>query len=149
MPIEIITTGDGSHSLLNTDLDETYHSRHGAVQESKHVFIKNGLDFFYDRRSQNSIEIFEMGFGTGLNAFLTALWADEKRLNVSFTSLELFPLQKNIYENLNYTPLPAEANLFRSLHECQWETVNALTTTFKLNKKKRRTSGYRFSTQQF
>lgn len=94
--LKIITTSDGSHSLLNVDLDETYHSRHGAVQESMHVFIKNGLDVI----SKEEVNVFEVGFGTGLNALLTA----HSGRKVNYTTIEAFPLSEEIYNQLNYEP---------------------------------------------
>ena len=69
--IKIITTSDGSHSLLNEELNETYHSVHGAIQESSHVFINQGLDFYLEKVRPESISILEVGFGTGLNVLLT------------------------------------------------------------------------------
>jgi tRNA U34 5-methylaminomethyl-2-thiouridine-forming methyltransferase MnmC len=119
--IQLITTSDGSHSLLNTSLNETYHSVHGAMQESKHVFIKNGLQFFSDKNSKSPIRIFEMGFGTGLNAFLTKLWADQNQREIHYTSLEMFPLGKNLFEQLNYADTDVNRKLFLKLHEAPWE----------------------------
>ena len=94
--IKIITTSDGSHSLLNTELDETYHSVHGALQESLHVFIKNGLDVF----PGNEVRVFEVGFGTGLNALLAA----QSTRKVNYTTIEAFPLPEEVYSELNYEP---------------------------------------------
>ena len=109
--IKIITTSDGSHSLLNTTLDETYHSRHGAVQESLHVFIKNGLDFFAEKYPGKLIRIFEVGFGTGLNALLSLLTGHK----IEYTSVEAFPLEPEIYRELNYEP----KDVLQTLHENQ------------------------------
>ena len=75
---EIITTEDGSHSLFNKALDETYHSIHGAIQESQHVFINNGLEYFKDQTDRLDIHILEIGFGTGLNALLTMMHNHKK-----------------------------------------------------------------------
>jgi tRNA U34 5-methylaminomethyl-2-thiouridine-forming methyltransferase MnmC len=102
--IKIITTSDGSHTLLNEELDETYHSRHGALQESLHVFIKNGLEYY----PKDEVNVFEVGFGTGLNALLTAL--SNKKVN--YTTIEAFPLTEEIYSQLNYEP----QHLLRELH---------------------------------
>ncbi|MEI9918861.1 MAG: tRNA (5-methylaminomethyl-2-thiouridine)(34)-methyltransferase MnmD [Bacteroidota bacterium] len=116
--IKIITTSDGSHSLLNEELDETYHSKHGAVQESMHVFIKNGLEYY----PKDDVNIFEVGFGTGLNALLTAL--SNKRVN--YTAIEAFPISEEIVNLLNYSP----QDLLKQLHiNPKFEITN-----FKLNK---------------
>jgi tRNA U34 5-methylaminomethyl-2-thiouridine-forming methyltransferase MnmC len=104
--IKLITTSDGSHSLLNTELDETYHSRHGAVQESQYVFIKNGLD----QCVCEVANVFEVGFGTGLNALLTALTGRK----VNYTSIEAFPLGEEVYSQLNYEPRELLLELHRN-----------------------------------
>lgn len=116
--LKVITTSDGSHSLLNEELDETYHSRHGAVQESMHVFIKNGLEYF----PGNDVNIFEVGFGTGLNALLSA----QSSKNVNYTSIEAFPLEESVYSQLNYEP----RDLLISLHA----NPKLETRNFKLNR---------------
>jgi tRNA U34 5-methylaminomethyl-2-thiouridine-forming methyltransferase MnmC len=122
--IKIIVTEDGSSSLLNTDLDETYHSRHGAIQESIHVFIKNGLE----RIHSHPVNIFEVGFGTGLNALLTAATG----LNVNYTSIEAFPLDESIYTALNYSP----KELLVSLHRAPWNETVQISPAFSLRKLK-------------
>jgi tRNA U34 5-methylaminomethyl-2-thiouridine-forming methyltransferase MnmC len=104
--IKIITTSDGSHSLLNEELDETYHSRHGAIQESLHVFIKNGLEFF----PKDEVNVFEVGFGTGLNALLTA----QSRKKIDYTTIEPFPLPEEIFALLNYEPRELLLQLHRN-----------------------------------
>jgi tRNA U34 5-methylaminomethyl-2-thiouridine-forming methyltransferase MnmC len=132
-PIQIITTGDGSHSLLNTQLNETYHSVHGAVRESQHVFIKNGLQYFYDYAHANTISIFEVGFGTGLNVFLTGLF-QRPELKINYTSIEAFPLPGAIWTHLNYTSSPVEKKLFHDIHECSWNAPCSITDSLSLHK---------------
>jgi tRNA U34 5-methylaminomethyl-2-thiouridine-forming methyltransferase MnmC len=133
MSIELITTSDGSHSLLNTSLNETYHSVHGAMQESKHVFIKNGLEFFANQNSKSPIQIFEMGFGTGLNALLTKLWSDETEREIHYTSLEMFPLEKGLYEQLNYPDSDSSKEIFLELHRAPWNN-DEVFSNFTLKK---------------
>jgi tRNA U34 5-methylaminomethyl-2-thiouridine-forming methyltransferase MnmC len=118
--ITIITTTDGSHSLLNVSLNETYHSVHGAMQESIHVFIRNGLDFFCERSSVDPVKILEMGFGTGLNALLTAQCALETKRHIHYTTLETFPLAKEVWSHLNYAGSPVAKDLFQQIHEAEW-----------------------------
>lgn len=110
---EIIHTSDGSHTLYLEHLDETYHSRHGAVQESMHVFIEMGLK----RIDKPAIRILEIGFGTGLNALLTAKHADRP---VHYVSLEPFPLGPDVYQSLNYAADRHDQSLFYALHEAPW-----------------------------
>jgi len=97
--IELIQTEDGSHSLYIPELNETYHSTHGALRESDYVFIKNGLDLVKDN---NEITILEVGFGTGLNTFLTFLESEKNGLKIHYHTLEPYPLEESIVRSLNY-----------------------------------------------
>ncbi len=106
MEVELRITSDGSHTLYLAELDETYHSLHGALQESRHVFINHGLNFFCKKNPDKKIiTVFEMGFGTGLNALLTMQFAVEKQVQVRYTTIEKFPLPEEIVKTLNYTQL--------------------------------------------
>lgn len=122
MDVKLIVTSDGSHTLLNTSLDETYHSRHGAVQESLHVFIRNGLE----KISRDVVNVFEVGFGTGLNALLTATTGSR----VNYTSIEAFPLEASVYNSLNYPP----KDLLLRLHDAPWNEPVQIVPTFILRK---------------
>ena len=136
--IEIITTSDGSHSLLNTELNETYHSTHGAVQESIHVFIKNGLEFFVQRNKSSHINILEVGFGTGLNALLALQYSLTHPVNIDYESLEAFPVDLPTVSQLNYPKeisLPEADKYFRQLHQSAWDQSDAITNSFKLLKR--------------
>ena len=106
--IKILISEDGSHTLYRPDLDETYHSKKGAIAESRHVFIEAGMDFISDKKKGEKLTIFEVGFGTGLNAFLTLLWADQRKIEVSYHTLEPFPLNQEVYSVLNYPDLLLE-----------------------------------------
>jgi tRNA U34 5-methylaminomethyl-2-thiouridine-forming methyltransferase MnmC len=133
-PIQIISTADGSHSLLNIELNETYHSIHGAVQESMHVFISNGFDFFCQRFLTDPVKILEIGFGTGLNVWLTAEQSLKTGRMVHYTSLEIFPLPEEIWSKLNYAGSPEERMLFENIHKAPWETEILLHANFTLRK---------------
>jgi tRNA U34 5-methylaminomethyl-2-thiouridine-forming methyltransferase MnmC len=132
--IHIILTGDGSHSLLNTALNETYHSVHGAKRESVHVFVNHGLEFFRAQHPTETIKIFEVGFGTGLNALLTASYAENNFQKVSYTSIEAFPLEEELLMKLNYAETDEEKKLFRKLHAALWEKDEQINKYFLLNK---------------
>ncbi len=135
--LKIITTEDGSHSLYNTTLNETYHSFHGAVQESKYVFLKQGLDYFVQQNSPNKIRVFEMGFGTGLNALLSYQWAVENKIIVEFNTIEAFPVPVEQAETLNYVQLLQDESLgtvFSILHQLPWEAAHELHQYFKFHK---------------
>lgn len=132
--IKVFLTGDGSHSLLNEALNETYHSRHGAVRESQHVFIESGLNYWLEKHKPPLVSILEVGFGTGLNALLTADEAILKNIKVEYTSLETFPIPPEIWATLNY---PDPHNLFRELHQAKWQDwvdINANFNLLKLQK---------------
>jgi tRNA U34 5-methylaminomethyl-2-thiouridine-forming methyltransferase MnmC len=133
--ISIITTGDGSHSLLNTALNETYHSVHGAIRESKHVFIKEGLEFFLDKTGKKEIRIFEIGFGTGLNTFLSVLHAIQSGIRMHYQSWEKFPIERDIYTKLNYADGLGSRELFLQLHEVAWNRKVSVTDAFTLEKR--------------
>ncbi|RAW03018.1 tRNA (5-methylaminomethyl-2-thiouridine)(34)-methyltransferase MnmD [Pseudochryseolinea flava] len=135
MSIEIITTADGSHSLRNSELNETYHSVHGALQESKHVFIKMGLDHFLEQHPDVSeVNVLEIGFGTGLNAFLTWQRSFETSQRINYTSLETFPIPEELWSKLNYAPDDRAKAGFVALHRAEWNTFVELTPKFYLRK---------------
>jgi tRNA U34 5-methylaminomethyl-2-thiouridine-forming methyltransferase MnmC len=129
--LSIILTSDGSHTIQNETTGDTYHSIHGAVQESNHVFIQNGLHYFLDRTKATQISILEVGFGTGLNALLTMQACDKKDVQVDYVALEPFPLNEALLKELNYH---ASAPKFMSLHGPQWNNRLAVTPNFSLTK---------------
>ena len=111
-----IITKDGSATLHWPEYDEHYHSFHGALTESKHVFIDAGLEFQLKTLTK-PIAILEMGFGTGLNALLTYQLAQKREVSVHYTTIEAFPLQKHELEQLNYDQLLGiEATVFQQIH---------------------------------
>lgn len=132
--LEIITTSDGSHTLRNKKLNETYHSVHGAVQESMHVFIKNGLEYFRETHQSNHLSVLEIGFGTGLNALLSFQYALSNKMNIRYTTLEPFPLPEQVWSQLNYADGNKEH--FNLIHKALWEDEALLTPEFALIKKK-------------
>lgn len=134
MAIRIITTNDGSHSLFHEELNETYHSTRGALGESQHVFIKEGLSYFLQNESATEVSILEIGLGTGLNAFLGANYSEEHRSKIAFTSLEPFPIGKDIWENLNYYQSENEKAILQKIHEADWEREVEISSQFKLQK---------------
>ena len=135
MSVRIITTEDGSHSLFDENRKEAYHSTRGARGESMHVFIKEGLEAWSAANDKEDIRILEVGLGTGLNAFLTAIWSrTENNHKIHFTSLEPFPIKKELYKNLNYFNSEEEKELLLQIHETDWEVEVPLLPSFKLFK---------------
>lgn len=133
--LKIIVTADGSHSLLNEDLNETYHSVHGAIQESAHVFIKNGFDHFKRQWNPERLSILEIGFGTGLNALLTIQKIFETSVYVSYTSLEAYPISEKMWSTLNYTESLGLKDQFKDLHKSAWGVEAMILPQFNLLKK--------------
>jgi tRNA U34 5-methylaminomethyl-2-thiouridine-forming methyltransferase MnmC len=138
MERKIIITSDGSHSVYVPELNEHYHSRHGAIRESMHVFINAGFKKMAESKSQ--ISIFEAGFGTGLNTFLTYLEAAHLHLEVQYTTVEAFPLENEIIKTLNYPEelksTSGEKLIFEKLHACSWEKTVQISKFFALKKLK-------------
>lgn len=131
---ELQLTSDGSHTLYMPDMDEHYHSVNGAIQESEHVFIEAGLH----RLSKKEIRVLEIGFGTGLNAFLTLLDSMQTDVNITYYSMELYPLDTALVQNLNYGKVlcAGEEDLFMALHEAPWNQSASITPNFTLHKMK-------------
>jgi tRNA U34 5-methylaminomethyl-2-thiouridine-forming methyltransferase MnmC len=131
MERSLILTTDGSHSIRIPAMDVTYHSAHGAIQESLHVFIKAGLRCFNETYKQPaSLSIFEMGFGTGLNALLALSEAAGKQQHIYYETIEPYPLERGISEQLNYCEQLQRPDLetaFTMLHQCEWNTVVPVT----------------------
>jgi tRNA U34 5-methylaminomethyl-2-thiouridine-forming methyltransferase MnmC len=129
---EIITTADGSHSLYISDIDETYHSRHGALQESNYVFIEQGIKHL----ERTNIRLIEVGFGTGLNALLTAIYALENKIKVIYHSLETLPLNLELMQSIAVENTIGVGNreLFLSLHHAGWNEEVVIHDFFTLKK---------------
>ena len=135
MKREIIITDDGSTTIRIPDWDENYHSTHGAIQEAKHVFIKNGLNLF---QKQDSISILEIGFGTGLNAFITFLETLTKD-KVNYVGIEAYPISEEEIAQMNYvSELQATQyqEIFDKMHSSDWESKQIITDNFILTKRK-------------
>lgn len=115
---QVVTTADGSQTLYNAAINESYHSRFGALQESEHVFIKAGLRHCIEQNT-GKINILEVGFGTGLNALLTLKFAIENNILVEYTAIEAFPLPAEIMLQLQYPELTDATykNYFLQMHQ--------------------------------
>ncbi len=133
MKREIVETGDGSKTIRILDLDENYHSSHGALQEANHVFINYGLLEF---KEKSQISIFEMGLGTGLNSFLSAIKAYELKLKIEYSGVEAYPVSKEEILQLEYCKLVGDSNvdLYNKIHSVSWNGMNEISDFFSLNK---------------
>ncbi|MDW5290513.1 tRNA (5-methylaminomethyl-2-thiouridine)(34)-methyltransferase MnmD [Formosa sp. PL04] len=141
MERKIITTADGSSTIYLPDLDETYHSRHGAIREALHVFIKEGLQYRLKKDSElGHISILEIGFGTGLNAFLTCLEAAHLKCNINYTGVEAYPVTADDLIHINYSKeisSGTQDSIFNALHEVSWETKHEIIDRFSLTKQQK------------
>ena len=130
--MQIINTSDGSHTIYLPEINEQYHSVKGAVTESKYVYIEKGFNF---HKAINP-GVFEVGFGTGLNCFLTALAAEKEKRPTMYFSIEKFPLDKIITKQLNFVQHVSntEQKLFDKIHDCNWNETVHISAYFKLKK---------------
>ena len=132
--VRVVPTADGSHTILNETLGKSYHSIHGAIQESQRVYIEVGLEAAFDKFPDEVLQIFEMGFGTGLNALLTAREAERRQRRVCYVAIDAYPLPLTETRQLNYDTLLGTSYL-AALHESPWiwpVTINSYLTLTKL-----------------
>ncbi|GGA76219.1 hypothetical protein GCM10008015_16020 [Flavobacterium palustre] len=135
MKREIIQTQDGSTTIHLEEWNESYHSKHGAIQEAKHVFIKNGLSLFKNK----TVSILEIGFGTGLNAFISFLEAQKMNQIIDYVGVEAYPVAPEEILSMNYVDeLEAQDQLaiFEKMHHSDWNEKNDLSQDFSLTKRK-------------
>ena len=135
MKREILITHDGSTTIHLPDWDESYHSKHGAIQEAYHVFIKSGLSLFEGK----SVSILEIGFGTGLNAFITYLEAEKANQNINYVGVEAYPVLLDEALQMNYVlELNAldKVTVFNEMHQSLWDERYSVSNNFTLTKRK-------------
>jgi tRNA U34 5-methylaminomethyl-2-thiouridine-forming methyltransferase MnmC len=100
--LEIVKTADGSNTIYNSEVGENYHSRNGALQESKHVILKSGLQYFLEHHQTKEVSILEVGFGTGLNFLLTADYCIAENIQLNYTGIEAYPLTNEMLSQTGY-----------------------------------------------
>jgi tRNA U34 5-methylaminomethyl-2-thiouridine-forming methyltransferase MnmC len=135
MKRKIIQTLDGSTTIQLQEWDECYHSKHGAIQEAQHVFIKNGLLLFQNK----NVSILEIGFGTGLNCFITYLESKKMNQVIDYVGVEAYPVSSDEVQSMNYIQelnAQNEKIVFETMHSCNWEEKHQIATTFTLTKRK-------------
>ncbi|MFT6983086.1 MAG: tRNA U34 5-methylaminomethyl-2-thiouridine-forming methyltransferase MnmC [Crocinitomicaceae bacterium] len=132
MERKVQLTEDGSSTIYIPEMDETYHSTHGAIQEANHVFLKHGIKTL----NQSPIAVFEMGFGTGLNALLTSEFANSNQVEVLYKGIEAFPVEEELIKSLNYVEEiggNSQGN-FELIHSIDWNIEQQINTFFALTK---------------
>lgn len=137
MKRSIITTADGSKTIKIEEWDEHYHSTHGAVQESMHVYIQAGLNHFVSKNQPQSITVLEAGFGTGLNALLTCLWSENSKIKVDYFGIEAYPISIQEVNALYYHEVITGDNvklIYKKLHQSEWEKWAKISKNFYLKK---------------
>lgn len=140
MKREIIETADGSSTIYLPELNEHYHSKHGAIQEAQHVFIRMGLSEVISRRDPLEISILEIGFGTGLNALVT--WGEilNKNIAIKYTGVEAYPVSEQEVASLNFPEELSQItgrSFFQRMHAGTWEETHRLSENFTLTKQKK------------
>ncbi len=137
--LQIKLTKDGSHTLWVQDIQESFHSMNGAITESRHVFIDQGLKYLCQSSGKAVISILEIGLGTGLNALLTCCYCQEHKQKVQYTALEPFPLSWELAGRLNYSEHIAHSQSafwFAELHKTAWGQIEPLNPYFSILRKK-------------
>lgn len=144
------TTEDGSHTLFVPDLNEHYHSTHGALQESELVFIQNGLHHIPECIKE--INVLEVGFGTGLNALLTVLESKKQRRKINYIAIEPEPVEEELLENLNYASIIGSSEAegyYRKICEAGWTYPTFLSDYFIISKIKAKLEDISLKDEQF
>ncbi|MFZ9980389.1 MAG: tRNA (5-methylaminomethyl-2-thiouridine)(34)-methyltransferase MnmD, partial [Cyclobacteriaceae bacterium] len=131
--LSIRKTGDGSTTLYHEALNETYHSVHGAVTESQHVFISKGLEYATGIFAVPALNILEVGFGTGLNAALTLEFSVKNHWCINYFTLEKFPLSQEIRSQLEFPGVDPVS--LQSLHDLPWDKEIKVNPDFSFHKK--------------
>jgi tRNA U34 5-methylaminomethyl-2-thiouridine-forming methyltransferase MnmC len=141
MKRQLVKTKDNSFTLFVPELDEHYHSIHGAMQEAEHIFIQAGL--LYKSKDIKKLDILEIGFGTGLNALLTCLNAEKHQLKINYVGLEKYPVAETEWTQMDYASiLPSYYQTtnsqtevcFKKLHTVDWEATSTISNWFALKK---------------
>lgn len=137
MKREFLITGDGSVTIHIPEWNEQYHSKHGAIAEAVHVFISAGLTHWVSENDSKEVSILEIGFGTGLNAFLTSLESSKKDLQINYSGIEAYPISEEEIARLNYAAmLDASEETFLKLHQVSWGSASQINRNFTLTKRK-------------
>jgi tRNA U34 5-methylaminomethyl-2-thiouridine-forming methyltransferase MnmC len=134
----IEATGDGSKTIFIPELDERYHSKHGALQEALHVFIEMGLKHL----DKSELHILEIGFGTGLNALLTFKESVNSKQQIKYTGLEAFPVALDMAMQMDYCSNSSDKEMFEKMHQSSWNEWHGISNFFSLNKQEQKLENF-------
>jgi len=140
MKRELLKTDDGSMTIHLPDINEQYHSKHGALQEARHVFLKMGLLPLREKFLNKTLSILEIGFGTGLNCLLTEEESKKYNLSINYTGVEAFPISEEEWRAMNYGKLLDSKHsevIYEEMHQVDWEQETKLSQSFVLTKQKK------------
>lgn len=129
-------TEDGSHTIQIPEIGVSYHSMHGAIAESRHVYIEAGLTYLLQEQNHAELSILEMGFGTGLNALLSLQWAIKNSISINYTAIESDPLNQSEYTALNYGDFLQMSHELLALHDAEWNLSIRIHELFSLEKQR-------------
>ena len=145
MPNKIFITDDGSHSMFSEKHGVSYHSKYGAIQETEHVFINSALRF---KLPSSSLSILDIGFGSGLNAYMSYLEAEKLNLPIQYVAIEAFPISLEQAKQLNFSEeLELDPADFLKLHQVEWDIQNRISDKFVFEKKLMRFEEIEFHNQ--
>ncbi|MFZ9028877.1 MAG: tRNA (5-methylaminomethyl-2-thiouridine)(34)-methyltransferase MnmD [Crocinitomicaceae bacterium] len=141
MKKEVVVTGDGSKTIHMPELNESYHSTHGALQEAEHVFVKYGLA----QLDKGILDVFELGYGTGLNAILAYRFSKQNNVQINYVGVEAYPVSMEMLEALDYTDFLSadEKGVFIKMHKVAWGDKVELSDQFKFQKVEQKIEDYR------
>jgi len=115
--LTLLKTLDSSFTFYNREIHQTYHSLNGALQEARHVFLENGLEYFISKNPESNPRILEIGFGSGLNFLVVADFAESRNLPLYYTALEPFPISKSLFTETHYNTWIHHQKIWNSLLE--------------------------------
>ena len=130
--IEIIETEDGSKSLLRKDIEESYHSHFGALNETNTIYVNYGFQYFCEQNDKEDVNLLEIGFGTGLNAIATLKALNKRKL--FYQTIELYPISCDVANELNYGVSLGLKKEFALIHSSNWEEEIEINPEFRIKK---------------
>lgn len=143
--MRLLITADGSHTVFNEAVNATYHSENGALAETEHVFIKNGLQYYAETSGKKTLKILEVGLGTGLNAICSLAYGHDKKIEIFYEAIEPFPLSVELAAQLNYADTHCS---LQKMHNCSADSSIQLNKLFTFTKRGVRVQDFR-STQKY